>query len=292
MAKLTDKELAANYGWALATLNSDKGLKALFQRAVSKQLTPQRFVAELRNLPWFKTKSESARKYIILKTADPAEYKNQVAKLRSHITDVYGKATGTGLGNTLAGTLTNLALMEGWSDEQLNDHITDSVDWTKLLVENRIGGAGAQIAQAARAQGLAQGVRLSDRWLAQSVEAVIDGNNTVEGVQEQINEIAKSHYPAFASQIDGGQTLSQLTEGYKQSAATVLELNPNQVDVFDSNIQKAIGNTNAAGAPVPLNLNQFEDMLRQDDRWQYTKNAKESLLGAGQGVLKSFGLVS
>ena len=49
---LNQTQMAANYGFALAFLNSDKELKALFSQAVKKGWEPQMFVARLRATKW------------------------------------------------------------------------------------------------------------------------------------------------------------------------------------------------------------------------------------------------
>ncbi len=36
----------------------------------------------------------------------------------------------------------------------------------------------------------------------------------------------------------------------------------------------------------------YQQQLRQDPRWRYTKNAQESMMSASRKVLQDFGLVS
>jgi hypothetical protein len=37
---------------------------------------------------------------------------------------------------------------------------------------------------------------------------------------------------------------------------------------------------------------EFQQQLRQDPRWNYTRNAQDSLMGTARKVLQDFGLVS
>ena len=71
----------------------------------------------------------------------------------------------------------------------------------------------------------------------------------------------------------------------------VLEVNPEQVDVLDPTIQRGLTKkdpkTNAASA---MTLWEYEEFLKNDDRWLQTNNARESMMSVGSDLLRSFGL--
>lgn len=305
MAKLSSKELAAQYGWALATLNSNKELKSLFKRAVKKQFTPERFIAELRNTKWFKSKSEAQRKFIVLKTSDPAQYASQVKSIMQSLADQYSKATGQvlpfkppkvgkdgqivdGQGFLYRAAVDSLRL--GLNDAQINDLLFKSVNWQARIKSDTLGGTlGGQLSQLRQAAA-ALGVRPSDKWYAAQVDKLADGNDTIDGALSRLQKLAAQRYAAVADRIEAGETLDEITESYKQSLTRVLEVP--SADVFNKHIQKALTWKDENGQPALMSINDFEDMLRRDAQWQYTQNAKETLLSSGQNLLKSFGLVA
>lgn len=302
--KLSSAELAANYGWALATLNSSPDLKKLFRRAVSKQYTPERFIAELRNTNWFKKSSESQRKFLVLRTADPAQYVSQIKQVMASLADQYGEATGQvpnfgppkivngklkgGSGWLYQAAITSLSL--GYNEAQMRDLLFKSVDWTKKIATDSLGGTTSGLLQSMRQQASALGVKPTDSWYGDQIGKISLGNDTAEGALARLKNLSKQRYSAFADRIEAGESLDDISEGYKQSMAKVLEISPTQIDVFDPKVQNALTNRTQEGADAPLSINQFEDALRKDDRWQYTQNAKESLVGMGSNLLKSFGL--
>lgn len=306
MAKLSDKELAAQYGWALSTLNGVPELKKLFQRAVSKQYTPERFIAELRNTKWFKASSESQRKYLVLRTADPKQYVSQVTQLMQTVADQYSSMTGEVLplnfptikngkitdGSGFLWTVATHALSLGYNEAQIKDELFKSIDWQKKIKDDTLGGSLSGAIQQMRQQAYNLGIQPSEQWYADRVGAVALGDDTAEGALGRLKTMAKERYSAFADRIEAGETMTDISEGYRQSMAKVLELAPGEVDVFDSKIQNALTKRNTEGAPTPQSINDFEDDLRKDTRWQYTQNAKETLLTSGQNLLRSFGLAS
>lgn len=324
--KLKAEDLASSYGFALATLNSDPSLKKLFKTAVAKQYTPDRFTAELRNTKWWRQNSEAQRKYMVLKTSDPSQYVSQINQTMSAIADQWGQLTGQAMtftppavqqaggknkkgkkaknkvgnagksniadGTGLAFTIADTALRLGWNESQINDALVASYDWGNAIKQNTLGGSASGMLQDWRAKAHAFGINPTDDWYANNLRSVAGGDNDEAGVLGQIKNLAKQRYTAFADDIEAGYTLEDLTQNYRESVGKVLEIPPAQVDVFDKHIQKAVTSRDADGNPVPMNIGDFEDELRKDNRWQYTQNAKDNIVGTGVDVLKSFGLMA
>jgi hypothetical protein len=71
----------------------------------------------------------------------------------------------------------------------------------------------------------------------------------------------------------------------------ILEINPEAINVNDQTIKKALLNITPEGQPSVKPLWQFEQDLRKDERWRYTKNAEQELMGTGIRLLRNFGLV-
>ena len=65
--------------------------------------------------------------------------------------------------------------------------------------------------------------------------------------------------------------------------ANTLELDEDQIDLNDPTLRMAITDKG------DMNLYDFSKALRQDNRWQYTANAKEEVANATLQVLRDFG---
>lgn len=291
---LDKKELASQYGWALATLKSNKELWNLFNRAVNKNLTPARFVAELRDTKWFQTQSESQRKYVVLKTSDPAQYKAIIKQRMASITNMWGQMGGsTPSQNTLA-KIADASLKLGWNDEQIGEHVSNSINWKQNIQKNTLRGNAASNMNQLKKMSSQYGVTVSNDWYANALEAVAGDDATLEGYQNNFKEMAKKRYSQFADELDSGMTMHDVIEPYKQSMANILELNPGQIDLKDSQIRSMlsyrVADKKGVGVPGQMSLTEFEDKLRQDSRWQYTQNARDKGMAVVDNLVTRWGL--
>ena len=81
-----------------------------------------------------------------------------------------------------------------------------------------------------------------------------------------------------------GYNLAQVFQPYRQTMATVLEIgDPDQIDLNDPLLRSAITDKG------DMNLYDFKKALRQDNRWQYTEQAKADVSNAALNVLRDFG---
>ena len=285
--------MAQEYGFALAFMNSNPEIKHLFNQAVAKTWTADEFIARLRGTKWFKTHSSAVRNAIMQKTSDPSTWQANLEKMQSTIKDEWGKLFGgQPLGHGEMAKWANLALTMGWSEGQVIDHIANSVNYRKMLHSSALGGTAAETE--AQLDQLIQdyGVDLGNRWKAGQLKNIIEGNGTINGIQNQVRELAKRQYKAFADEIDGGKTVAEIADPYVQKMSDLLEMNPNSVSVKNHMIQKALTATTRDGKPAAMSLTAFADMVRQDPRWQHTDNAKQQVADVTSQLLQSFGLMA
>jgi len=81
-----------------------------------------------------------------------------------------------------------------------------------------------------------------------------------------------------------GYNLDQVYKPYRTAMANVLEIgDPDQIDLNDPLLRSAITDKG------DMNLYDFKKALRQDNRWQYTEQAKQDVSNAAFNVLRDFG---
>ena len=287
------QKMAQEYGFALAFMNSDPEVKQLFNRAVAHTWTADEFVARLRGTKWFKTHAANVRNAIMQQTSDPATWQANMDKMRSTVRDEWGKLFGgQTLSNHELNHWSNLALTMGWSEGQVIDHIANSVNYRRMLQSQHLGGTAAETE--AQLDQLIQdyGVDFGNRWKAAQVKNIVEGNGTINGIQNQVREQAQRQYRAFADQIAGGQTVAQIADPYVQKMASLLEMDPNSVSVNNHLIQKALTATTKDGKPAAMSMSDFGDLVRKDPRWQYTDNAKQQVADVTGQLLNGFGLMA
>jgi hypothetical protein len=189
------------------------------------------------------------------------------------------------------------------TDGQVNslgyDYANGNIDAT--TVRSRIAATGninfatgeaAKTIDALKASAAAYGVSYDSSWYNQSARDILTGKVDNDTVTQQLKELAKSRYPSLVKQIDSGLTVRQVASPYFQSMANILEVNPNDITMEDPTIKQAFTSLNTDGQPSTKALWQFEQELKQDPRWRFTKNAQTDLMGTARKVLQDFGLVS
>jgi hypothetical protein len=293
--KIDKQEMAANYGFALAFFQGNDELWALFNRAVKQTWTADRFVARLRGTDWFKKHSAAVRNSYMQETSDPQTYKANVDQMFATVRDTYAGMFGTsGMNHKQLYAWAETAHKLGWSEAQLLDRITKGMDYQKLLRSNSLGGTAAALEGQLRALTKAYGVDLGAGWRARQVKRLLSGSPSdqgvgMEGIQNQIRELAMREYKAFADEIAGGKTVQDIAEPYIQKMASLLELNPAEINLGNKMIQKALKQRTADGKPAAMDFGDFEDFVRKDRRWQFTDNAREEMASVTASVAQAFG---
>ena len=114
----------------------------------------------------------------------------------------------------------------------------------------------------------------------------INKGESIETYKKIIRDVAKIGMPEkVAKLIDQGIDLSAIYAPYRNIMANTLEINPATIDMNDSTLRSAI----TAEKEVPLY--EFERALRNDNRWQYTNQAKEEVSNATRQILRDFGFM-
>ena len=158
--------------------------------------------------------------------------------------------------------------------------------------DGRLLGQAGQIEQEVRAHAQAQGVRVSDKWIADNAEMIVAGRRTLDDSKRYLNDYAISANPHLADRIRSGETVANIAEPYRQTMAQLLELSPESVTMQDPMVRQALSAKDGKGQVVMKTLYDFENEVRQDKRWLKTKQAQDAAMGTTNKVLRDMGLVS
>ena len=282
---LDENSLAASYGFAAAFFNSDPELSKLIQQATAQQWTKDKFTAEFQATKWYQAHAQSVRDFIALQTSDPATFN---AKLSQAEADVKNAAAQVGaqLDDNMVKQIATNYLQFGWDSNQLQQAIGAHVS---------LGNAGgtAQDTLTQMHQYVSQmGVNLSDSSLDGYLRGIQSGTSSMGDFEGYIRRLAAGAFPAYADQIEGGQTVQQIADPYVQDMANILEINPANITLQDPTIRSMLSGKDANGQPAQTGLWDFEQKLRQDPRWQYTKNANDAGYSMIHQIGQDFGFLS
>lgn len=278
-------------GFATALINSDPNLKALFQEAVQKKWSTDEFYNALQNNPWFKARSATQRQFDELHYSDPKTWQtniNQTADQLMH----QAAAVGANITHERALALAQTVLRNGLNPDEIQQTLAAEIHYNP---KGTYGGTFGDSLSKIKQMAMDYGVSLSDQTIGQFAQNVAGGQADMTKYENYVKQQALSKYPWLKDQINSGLTVSQIADPYKQEMASILEIDPNKINLSDPTVMKGLqymdpNNTKAGYNTMPLYA--FQDLLRNDPRWAKTDNARNAAMDTGMGVLRTFGLVS
>jgi hypothetical protein len=112
----------------------------------------------------------------------------------------------------------------------------------------------------------------------------IEAGENPEVFKQIIRQTAKIGLPDKVSQLlDQGLDLDAVYSPYRNTMASLLEVNPDSISLNDPLLRTAI----QGDKEIPIY--DFQRQIKKDSRWQYTNNAREEVAGSVQQVLRDFG---
>lgn len=284
--KISQAEMAANYGWALSFLKSNKELWKLFNKSVDKNYSVNRFVAELRNTKWFKKHSDTYRQQAVLQKTDPATFKKNLASMRNKVHDL-ATQVGADLSGKELDTITHNAQFFNWDDGMLKNALSNYVD--QMGKSGHYGGDAGQAEGELRDYAYKMGLKLNDGSVKSWLQNIVRGDQSTQDYKAYLQGEAQKAFPALTDHIKSGQTVYDLASPYMQSMSNILEVPQTSVDLFDPTIRKALQTQLPDGKVGQDPIYDFERKLKQDPRWLKTNNARSSLMSTTKQVLSDFG---
>ena len=129
----------------------------------------------------------------------------------------------------------------------------------------------------------ANGVNLNQTQIDAFAKRIQDGTDA-KIIDNEIRSIAGLGMPEKVQKLlSQGIDLDTVYSPYKNLMASILELNPESIDLRDPTLRSAIG------PDKETSIYDFEKALRKDYRWQYTDNAKRDVSNVALKVLRDFG---
>jgi len=299
--------VANEYGSIDTIFKTDPGLQTLLRKAIGKDgvpntdddLTVDQFTNELENTDWFKTNASAVRQR--------GFYKRQfddLVKKGGNLEDLY-KTTEYGRGlkftqQVIADEIKKVgATLTPEEIDLISRDIYDlGYENQKAIVSQRIrakiaykpggivgGEAGENLAEL-RKTAKANGLDLEKNF-GSSIQGWLQNlaqGESVETFKQIIRSTAKLGLPEkVSSLIDQGVDLDTIYSPYKRLMASVLEINPETISLDDQVLRSAIG------PDKEMSLYDYQKMLRKDNRWQFTNQAKEEVSDTALRVLRDFG---
>lgn len=285
--RINRDRIEEDYGLSYALFKAFPELDDLLHKAVNNNWTPSKFQVELRQTNWFKNHSDIWREAKALKFSDPATFQERLGNAETRVESLAG-AVGVDLSKKAKNVLSRRALLFGLDDDQLRDVLAKYVKPS----HGHYGGDLSAVETELRQVAARNGVRLQKDQLNRWMKNIVRGDASTEQFVTSVRDMAARQFGLYGEQIKQGMDLQDVATPYIQSMASILELNPGQLDMFDPKIRKAMsGVRNKKGEVSAMSITDFEDFLRTDRRYAHTEQARNQAteyaikLGEAFGVL-------
>lgn len=236
---------------------------------------------------YYKNLSSSVKTRMKAKTEQPGVYADSLDKYRLSARKRL-KASGINLDDATFNTITQNAYDSGYDDNQLDQLIIQSGKVGK------IGGSTESSIADMRAYADSFGVYqlLNQNYWDQKSRDLFSGATTPDDIQKEIKDLAASTYPAYAEGFARGQSLKSQASNIFQSAATLLERDPDTLSADDPIVKQILGYTDPkTGQPMKMPQWLVEKTIKSTNEWGYTNNARDTIDSLSLKVLRDWGLM-
>lgn len=276
----TDQADISKYIVARALL-ADPELGAIYKKYQGMQGTEAQdaLKTEIRNSKWWKKTSETARLSILssLKKDEPSyvDAKNKKIDAIKRSAAVLGGQLDAAAINSLA----EKSLLFGWTDEQVNSAILDSVKYSAGYIRGKAGEVSQNLFSAIKNYGFT--VSTEGPEFKNYVSDVIKGFRTEQDIIGEFRDRAAQMYPQYASRFKAGATLRDVADPLMYQVSQSLSLPYNDDLLNDSLVQRALQE----------NWTTYNTKLeaKKDSRWQYGEEGWNETLKAFGNVARTWG---
>ena len=120
---------------------------------------------------------------------------------------------------------------------------------------------------------------------------IFAGTTTLEDIQQEIQTLSASAFPAYADGIAKGVSLKAQGSSVLQTVATYLEKDPDTLSFDDPLVKQIMQYVDpVTGKPAMMPQWQAEKTVKSTAGWAETKNARDTIDNLSYKVLKDWGL--
>lgn len=292
------EDIRAQYGFVALIAEQIPEIGTLMEQAVKENWTSDRFSLALAATNWWKSTPDPIRQWTVKNIADPASAANE---MRAGAQSIYNTMVQLGIPTDIGipgqattddrlGQLWLQSKLQGLDEAGTRSFLFREVASKRSNVQNPGGRYGQLINgmyQTASDYGYTSSGLENEVYSAANEIMMGGAQAEPEAWKSKMINYAVSKYAPFADRLRGGETVMDIARPYMESYAQTLELNPQDIGLSDKTLQKAMqGNGRDAMA-----VWQFEQELRKDTRYGFTRGARNATAQTLEAIGKAFGMV-
>jgi hypothetical protein len=298
-APALDKYIQQYFGTEAWMLNADPQVRQILEDAVSngRGADTAYIQGRIAQTKWWQSTSASYKNYLENQANNPAEFSftapgSQASQTLAQIESSAGQA-GVQLDAQTAQAIATNALKYGWNSQQIQQAIGSRVQYNG--VAGQTGNAGGIVQQLKTMAGeyyMTPTPQVLQSW-AQNIAA---GTQTIQQFQAQMAQNASLKWTGFASQIQQGNTMQQLTDNFRTEAAKTMEVDPSSIDFVNnpvySKILDYVPPNSANGVHRVMTQSEMDQYLKSQPAWGTTQQARDQAAQLEQTITSTWGRIA
>lgn len=238
---------------------------------------------------WWKQNSDTARLYYEQQYTDPSSFQNKIRDYSAQIQDIGGKIgyDESILTPSYISYFANKAYRDGLNPAQIQHILADEI--TPLAGTTDKSPILSQMKQVQQQYQIAIDGLTQQYWL----QAIGSGRQTIDSFTNAVTSQAKAQFPNLTGQFDSGLTFKQIIDPYRNQAAKLLEVNPEQLDFMgDAKWRHVVDYVDPKTAVHrTMSSVELDNYIKSMPEWSNTKNAVDQYSQVGQQIAQDFGKV-
>lgn len=276
--------------WAL----NHPELGPLLRRAVEEGWDAARFQGELLKTAWYTSSSDTARTWERLLNEDPASARQL---LSNNITTMSTLAARLGVSLNFnawqSGWLLAVdATREGWDELRMQQEL---VRRARYQPDAKTSGAIGAAQDNVKALAAAYLVPMTDRSAWRLGIKTLTGEMDDAGLRAYFKDQAVARFGGNKSvvrMLNQGLTARDIFAPYVQQTASILEINPESINLLDRKWAKMLDYVDDKGVTRPMTLTEAGRFVRGLDDFKATDNAMEQSAGFAEFISQRMGAVA
>jgi hypothetical protein len=275
--------------------NSNPDLKKVIDQSVKEGYFNDeiKMDAVLQNTSWYRTTSNSSRKFALQMSTNPGELENKITQgvelLRSTTLD-----SGITFDDATLRKLATDKIKFGWSPQQEKSAIgSEAVALAQLggtqgIADLRTGTVARGLREKAAAYAQKPSEALIDTW----TKEIMTGKKSETNWEDLMRDSARTQFRSLQPALDKGQDVTTALYAYKQQATATLgsAIDTSEIDWTSDKWNKALNfRDEKTNEYRQMDLWEWNKYLRTLPEWQNTNEAKETYRNVAFSLAQGFG---
>jgi hypothetical protein len=269
-------------------------LQALVLSALREGDTEEAILAGLQNTEWWRTTEPQTREWTRLQAEDPAFARRLISDVALNIR-LEAMRLGIDLDPERIEAMAGEAITFGW----VSLEGAERGNLLRAAIFNEAKFRPTDLVPGALAVTIDDLVQVADDYMitlsedaaAVWAERIELGETDAKAFEQYIQGLSASRFPHLKGIIEQGISPRSHFEPYRQQVAALLEVNPDEVDLFNDPRFADIVELQTDQGVRSMTLAETQKFVRQMPEWQTTMNGLTTAARTAESLLKVFGEV-